>query len=57
MRLGFIGIGAMSRPIATNIVNAGHDLVVCDTNNVAAKILALRGQALPKQPKKRPVRR
>lgn len=43
MRFGFIGIGAMGRPIATNIVNAGHDLVVCDTNNVATDILAQRG--------------
>lgn len=46
MRLGFIGIGAMGRPIATNIVNAGHDLVVCDTNNVATDILAQRGAAV-----------
>jgi 3-hydroxyisobutyrate dehydrogenase-like beta-hydroxyacid dehydrogenase len=43
MRFGFIGIGAMGHPIATNIVNAGHDLVVCDTDNVATDILAQRG--------------
>ncbi|MDP4795561.1 MAG: NAD(P)-dependent oxidoreductase [Rhodospirillales bacterium] len=43
MRFGFIGIGAMGRPIATNILNAGHDLVVCDTNAVATDILAQRG--------------
>lgn len=43
MRFGFIGIGAMGRPIATNIVNAGHDLVVCDPNTVATDILAQRG--------------
>ncbi len=46
MRLGIIGIGAMGRPIATNIVNAGHDLVVCDTNSVATDILAQRGAAV-----------
>jgi len=46
MRLGIIGIGAMGRPIATNIVNAGHDLVVCDTNSVATDILAQQGAAV-----------
>lgn len=46
MRIGFIGIGAMGRPIATNIVNAGHDLVVCDTNTVATDILVQRGAAV-----------
>ena len=46
MRFGFIGIGAMGRPMATNIVNAGHDLVVCDTDNVATDILAQRGAAV-----------
>lgn len=43
MRFGLIGIGAMGRPMATNIVNAGHDLVVCDTNNVATDILVQQG--------------
>lgn len=43
MRFGFIGIGAMGRPIATNIVNAGHDLVVCDIDTVATDILAQLG--------------
>lgn len=46
MRIGFIGIGAMGRPIATNVVNAGHDLVVCDSDNVATDILAQRGAAV-----------
>lgn len=46
MRFGFIGIGAMGRPIATNIVNAGHDLVVCDPDTVATDILAQRGAAV-----------
>jgi len=46
MRFGFIGIGAMGRPIATNMVNAGHDLVVCDTDDVATDILAQRGAAV-----------
>jgi 3-hydroxyisobutyrate dehydrogenase-like beta-hydroxyacid dehydrogenase len=51
MRIGFIGIGAMGRPIATNIVNAGHDLVVCDSDNVATDILAQRGAAVARTAK------
>jgi len=51
MRIGFIGIGAMGRPIATNIVNAGHDLVVCDPNDVATDILAQRGATVAQTPK------
>ena len=46
MQFGFIGIGAMGRPMATNIVNAGHDLVVCDTNTVATDILGQRGASV-----------
>lgn len=29
-RVGFIGLGAMGRPIARNILKAGHALTVCD---------------------------
>jgi 3-hydroxyisobutyrate dehydrogenase-like beta-hydroxyacid dehydrogenase len=46
MRFGFIGIGAMGRPMANNIVNAGYDLVVCDTDKVATDILAQRGASV-----------
>ena len=29
-KVGFIGLGAMGRPIARNILKAGHALTVCD---------------------------
>lgn len=30
MRLGFIGLGSMGRPMSLNLLNAGHDLTVYD---------------------------
>lgn len=32
MKVGFIGLGIMGRPMAKNLVKAGHELVVCDFN-------------------------
>jgi 2-hydroxy-3-oxopropionate reductase len=43
MEIGFIGLGAMGRPMAVNLANAGHDLVVCDTDATKTAILAQRG--------------
>ena len=33
---GFIGLGNMGGPLATHLIKAGHALVVCDNNDVAA---------------------
>jgi len=30
MKIGFIGLGIMGRPMALNLKNAGHDLIVWD---------------------------
>jgi 2-hydroxy-3-oxopropionate reductase len=43
MRIGFIGLGAMGRPMAVNLAAAGHELVVCDTDPSRTAILAQRG--------------
>jgi 3-hydroxyisobutyrate dehydrogenase-like beta-hydroxyacid dehydrogenase len=51
MRLGYIGLGAMGRPMAINIANAGHDLVVCDMDETKTAILAQRGAAVAKSAK------
>lgn len=51
MRTGFIGLGAMGRPMAINLVEAGHDLVVCDTDGGRTAILAQRGAAVAPSPK------
>jgi len=42
-RIGFIGLGAMGRPMAINLVDAGLDLVVCDADEARAGVLVQRG--------------
>ena len=32
MKIGFIGLGIMGRPMAKHLVNAGHDVMVADLN-------------------------
>ena len=51
MRLGYIGLGAMGRPMAVNLAKAGYDLVVCDTDETPTSILAQRGAAVAATPK------
>ena len=46
MRIGYVGLGAMGRPMAINLAKAGHDLVVCDTDDTSTAILAQRGAAV-----------
>ena len=43
MRIGYVGLGAMGRPMAINLAKARHDLVVCDPDETATRILAQRG--------------
>ena len=30
MKIGFIGLGVMGRPMAKNLIRAGHELTVAD---------------------------
>ncbi len=41
--MGFVGLGAMGRPMAINLVNSGQALVVRDPNAAASGVLAQRG--------------
>lgn len=44
MRVGFIGLGIMGKPMAKNLLKAGYDLVVADLNQEAvAELAAARG--------------
>lgn len=36
MKIGFIGLGIMGRPMCKNLLKAGHDLVVCGHKNQAS---------------------
>ena len=35
MKVGFIGLGIMGKPMSKNLVKAGHELVVFDFNKDA----------------------
>lgn len=43
MKLGFIGLGIMGKPMAKNLLKAGHELVVLDMNREAVKELTEAG--------------
>ena len=43
MKVGFIGLGAMGRPMAKNVRKAGFDLVVCDVNQEAVNEMVALG--------------
>ena len=41
MKIGFIGLGIMGKPMSKNLLKAGHELVVCDFNKDAvAEVVA-----------------
>jgi 3-hydroxyisobutyrate dehydrogenase-like beta-hydroxyacid dehydrogenase len=42
-KLGFIGTGTMGNPIAVRLLDAGHELVVCDASSAATANLEQRG--------------
>ena len=35
MKIGFIGLGIMGKPMAKNLLKAGYDLTVCSANRAA----------------------
>ena len=51
MKVGFIGLGNMGNPMATNLVKAGHELVVHDLRREAATNLLEMGATWADTPK------
>ena len=43
MKVGYIGLGIMGRPLAKHLVNAGFDLMVSDINSEPVKELVAMG--------------
>ncbi|RNC29968.1 MAG: 2-(hydroxymethyl)glutarate dehydrogenase [Candidatus Dichloromethanomonas elyunquensis] len=43
MKLGFIGVGKMGKPMAFNLRNAGHELTVCNRSKKAVDDLVMAG--------------
>ena len=50
-RVGFIGVGTMGRPMATNLIRAGHTLTVYDVAPAAVEEMARRGAAVAGSPR------
>lgn len=51
MKIGFIGLGIMGRPMATNLLAAGHELVVHNRSSAAMQELATKGATTADTPK------
>ena len=51
MEIGFIGLGIMGKPMAKNLVKAGHALVVSDHNAAAAAELVDLGASVASSPR------
>jgi 2-hydroxy-3-oxopropionate reductase len=51
MKVGFIGLGIMGKPMAQNLIKAGHQLVVSTHNADAAQELADAGAATAETPR------
>lgn len=49
--LGFIGIGRMGAPMVSRLIEAGHQLVIFDTQTQATDALAARGAKVVASPK------
>jgi len=50
MKIGFIGLGIMGKPMAKNLIKAGYELVVCDLNEAAVKELTALGAEMAESP-------
>lgn len=48
MKIGFIGLGIMGKPMSKNLLKAGYELVVCDMNQAAVdEVTALGATSAP----------
>lgn len=50
MKIGFIGLGIMGKPMSRNLIKAGHELVVCGRNRAAVEELAQCGARTAETP-------
>lgn len=51
MKVGFIGLGIMGKPMSKNLIKAGHELVVMDRNLAAVEELVALGAVSAASPK------
>lgn len=51
MKIGFIGLGIMGKPMSKNLLKAGYELVVCDINTAAVGEVVTAGAQVAATPK------
>lgn len=51
MKIGFIGLGIMGKPMSKNLIKAGYELVVMDRNEKVAEELGSLGATVASSPK------
>ncbi|MEQ9244060.1 NAD(P)-dependent oxidoreductase [Roseovarius indicus] len=51
LKLGFVGIGRMGKPMAGHLLDAGYDLTVFDPNKSAVEALVAKGAKAAESPK------
>ena len=51
MKIGFIGLGIMGKPMSRNLLKAGFELIVYDIDETAVKIIEKAGAKLASSPK------
>ena len=51
MKIGFIGLGIMGKPMSKNLLKAGHELVVCDVVKAAVDEVTAAGAEAAATPK------
>lgn len=51
MKIGFIGLGVMGKPMCKNLLNAGHQLVVCSRTQTSVDELVAAGATSAPTPK------
>ncbi len=50
MKIGFIGLGIMGKPMSKNLVKAGYELVVCNRSQASVEELAALGAVAAQNP-------
>jgi 2-hydroxy-3-oxopropionate reductase len=50
MKIGFIGLGIMGKPMSKNLIKAGYELIVMDKNNDVTKELGILGATVVSSP-------
>lgn len=50
MKIGFIGLGIMGKPMSKNLIKAGYELVVCNRSQASVQELAALGATPAKNP-------